>query len=446
MPYISNNNDDVRQMLETVGVSGIEALFHSIPENLRLTEELRLPPAMSEPELVRHLEALAHKNRTGCISFMGGGIYNHYIPPVVWTLAMRPEFVTAYTPYQAEVAQGTLQAIYEFQSHLCRLTGLDVANASLYDGATAAAEAATLAVGHTGRTRIIVSETVSPMYRHVLTAMTSGRGWEIVTIPAKDGVTDYTALSGIVDQQAACVIVAQPNFFGYLEEVEPVGRAIHNAGGLLVMVVDPISLGILKTPAEYGADVAVGEGQALGIPPNFGGPLLGIFAAKKEFVRRMPGRLVGRTVDAEGKTGFVLTLQTREQHIRRDKATSNICTNEALCATAATIYMSLMGKHGLPRVARLSTERAHFLADNVRRINGYRIWTSQPFFKEFVIETPLPPSRLITELSREGIAAGIDLGDLYPALNRHLLVAVTETVSSSDCDHFCEALAKVAAG
>jgi len=242
------------------------------------------------------------------------------------------------------------------------------------------------------------------------------------------------------------VIVAQPNFFGYLEEVEPVGRAIHNAGGLLVIVVDPISLGILKTPAEYGADVAVGEGQALGIPPNFGGPLLGIFAAKKEFVRRMPGRLVGRTVDAEGKTGFVLTLQTREQHIRRDKATSNICTNEALCATAATIYMSLMGKHGLPRVARLSTERAHFLADNVRRINGYRIWTSQPFFKEFVIETLLPPSRLITELSREGIAAGIDLGDLYPALDRHLLVAVTETVSSSDCDHFCEALAKVAAG
>jgi glycine dehydrogenase subunit 1 len=276
--------------------------------------------------------------------------------------------------------------------------------------------------------------------------MTSGRGWEIVTVPAKSGVTDYAALSGGIDQRAACVIIAQPNFFGFLEEIEPIEQAIHKAGGLLVMVVDPISLGILKTPAEYGADVAVGEGQALGIPPSFGGPLLGIFAAKKEFVRRMPGRLVGRTVDAEGKTGFVLTLQTREQHIRRDKATSNICTNEALCATAATIYMSLMGKHGLPRVARLSTERAHFLADKIRRINGYRIWASQPFFKEFVIETPSPPARVISELSRGGIAAGIDLGNFYPALDRHLLVAVTETVSFADCDHFCDALAKVAAG
>jgi len=433
-------------MLETIGVSGLEELFAPIPENLRNYGSMKLPAPLAEPELIRHLEDLSRKNNPGEISFVGGGIYNHYVPPAVWTLVMRSEFVTAYTPYQAEVAQGTLQAIYEFQTHVCRLTGMDVANASLYDGATAVAEAAMLAVNHTGRNRIVVSETVNPIYREVLAATLSGRDLEIITVPVDGNVTDYRRIGDYVDQNAACLILGQPNFFGYLEEIEPGQKAIHEAGGLLALVIDPISLGMLKTPAEYKADVAVGEGQGLGIPRNFGGPLLGLFTARQEYVRRLPGRLVGRTVDTDGKTGFVLTLQTREQHIRRDKATSNICTSEALCATAATVYMSLMGKHGLPRVARLSAERAHYLAEAIGALDGYKIWTDKPFFKEFVVETPVPPARIIAEMAAAGIMAGIDLSRFYPKLDHHLLVAVTEMNSFEDCDRFGKALSRLAAG
>ncbi len=446
MPYIPNSNTDIKKMLETIGVSGVDDLLAPIPENLRTTSALKLPEPMAEPELMRHMEELAQKNDTSEISFVGGGIYNHYVPPVVWTLAMRPEYATAYTPYQAEVAQGTLQAIYEFQSHLCRLTGMDVANASMYDGATAVAEAAMLAVHHTGRERIVVSETVSPLFREVLSSIISGRDLEVVTIPAAGNVTDFGKIGDYVDDRAACLILGQPNFFGYLEEIEIGEKAIHEAGGLMIMAVDPISLGMLKTPAEYNADIAVGEGQSLGIPRNFGGPLLGLFTARQEYVRKIPGRLVGRTVDTDGKTGFVLTLQTREQHIRRSKATSNICTSEALCATAATIYMSLMGKAGLPRVARLSAEHAHYLAEKIAAIDGYRIWTDKPFFKEFVIETPVPPAQIITEMAAVGIAAGIDLSRFYPDLDHYLLVAVTEMVSFEDCNRFRDGLTLLAAG
>lgn len=446
MPYIPNSPEDQKKMLETIGVSGINDLFAAIPSRLRLKQLLKLPEPYSEPELLRHLQEVASKNRLSEVSFLGGGIYNHFVPPVVWTLVMRPEFVTAYTPYQAEVAQGTLQAIYEFQTHICRLTGMDVANASMYDGATAVAEAASLAIAHTGRKKILISETVSPAYREVLQTTLSGRKVEIVTIPARETVTDWSQLGKNIDDKTACLIVAQPNFFGYLEEIEEAEKAVHKAGALLIMAVDPISLGILKTPAEYNADVAVGEGQPLGLPQSFGGPLLGFFACRKEFVRRLPGRLVGKTVDVEGKTGFVLTLQTREQHIRRDKATSNICSNEALCATAATIYMSLMGKQGLPRVARLCMERAHYLAQKVAGINGYSVWTKTPFFKEFVIKTPVPPAQIINESKKTGIGAGLDLGRLYPALNRHLLVAVTEMVSFEDCNRLIDCLSQLALG
>jgi glycine dehydrogenase subunit 1 len=446
MPYIPNSADDRQQMLEKIGVSSLDDLFAHIPEHLRLTGPLEMPPAMAEPELVKHLEHLAGKNQAGEQSFLGGGIYNHYVPPVVWALTMRPEFATAYTPYQAEVAQGTLQAIYEFQTHLCRLFGMDVANASMYDGATAMAEAAVLAVSHTRRPRIAVTDTVSPLYREVLVTMLSGRDIELVTIPARDNVTDAGRLNDYINDQTACVVVQQPNFFGYLEEISEAERAIHEAGGLFIMVTDPISMGLLKSPGEYKADIAVGEGQSLGIPQSFGGPLLGLFTARKEFVRKIPGRLVGRTVDTEGKTGFVLTLQTREQHIRRDKATSNICTSEALCATAATIYMSLLGKQGLVRLAQVCTERAHYLADTINALNGYRVWSTTPFFKEFVVETPVPPARIIAEMAKVGIAAGIDLGRFYPHLDHHLLVAVTEMVSFADCDRFGEALSHLAAG
>ncbi|MDD4053068.1 MAG: aminomethyl-transferring glycine dehydrogenase subunit GcvPA [candidate division Zixibacteria bacterium] len=444
MPYIPNSREDQKKMLDALGVSRIEDLFTPIPDNLRLKKPLPLPEPLAEAELVRHLEALASKNRPGCVSFAGGGLYNHFIPAAVWNLAERPEFSTAYTPYQAEVAQGTLQAIYEYQTHVCRLTGMDVANASMYDGATATAEAAMLAVAHTGRHRIVVSETVNPMYREVLATMAAARNAEIVVLPSNEGVTSADAMKRAINDQAACLILAQPNFFGMLEDLEAGEKAIHAAGGLFIMVFDPISLGILKTPAEYNADIAVGEGQSLGIPRSFGGPLLGIFACRQEFIRKLPGRLVGRTVDADGKTGFVLTLQTREQHIRREKATSNICSNEALCATAATIYMSLMGKQGLPRVARLATERAHYLADKIAALNKYAVRTNRPFFKEFVVDTPLLAKDIIATLGRSGIVAGIDLGRWYPAMDRCLLVAVTEMVSVADCDAYAGLLAQAA--
>jgi glycine dehydrogenase subunit 1 len=446
MPYIPNSEEDQKKMLEKTGAAGIDQLFSPIPEKLRLKKPPELPSPLSEPELVKHLEELSRRNNITRLSFLGGGVYNHFIPSVIGTLVMRPEFATAYTPYQAEVAQGTLQIIYEFQTHLCRLTGMDVSNASMYDGATAMAEAAIMAANHTGRNKIVVSETVNPLYRDVLQATVSGREMEIVTVPANGSITDYGAFNGGIDDEAACLIMAQPNFFGYLEEPAKGEKAIHDVGGLFVTVIDPISLGILKTPAEYDADIAVGEGQSLGIPRSFGGPLLGLFICRKEFVRRLPGRLVARTVDVDGRTGFVLTMQTREQHIRRDKATSNICTSEALCAAAATIYLSLMGKKGLPRVARLSTERAHYLAEKITRLDGFSVWSDAPFFKEFVIETPVPSTQMIAKMSEVGIAAGIDLGRFYPALDHHLLVAVTEMISFEDCDRLADYLARVAAG
>jgi glycine dehydrogenase subunit 1 len=444
MPYIPNSREDQKKMLEAIGAKRVEDLFTPIPDALRLKEPLPLPAPLAEAELVRHLEALAFKNRPGCLSFAGGGLYDHFIPAAVWNLAGRPEFLTAYTPYQAEVAQGTLQVIYEYQTHLCRLTGMDVANASMYDGATATAEAAMMAVAHTGRRRVVVSDTVSPMYRQVLATMAAARDVEIVVLPSHDDVTSPDALKTAMTDRTACLILAQPNFFGMLEEVNEAEKAVHAAGGLFIMVFDPISLGILKTPAEYNADIAVGEGQALGIPRNFGGPLLGLFTCRQDYVRRIPGRLVGRTVDVDGKTGFVLTLQTREQHIRREKATSNICTNEALCATAATIYLSLMGRQGLPRVARLATERAHYLADKIAALEGYAVRSRQPFFKEFVVETPRPAKEIIAALSKEGIVAGIDLSRWYPGMERRLLVAATETVSFADCDTFVVHLEKAA--
>ncbi|MCK5124948.1 MAG: aminomethyl-transferring glycine dehydrogenase subunit GcvPA [candidate division Zixibacteria bacterium] len=436
MPYIPNSEEDQKKMLDSVGVSSISDLFKIIPENLRLKELLDVPPALSEPELMRHLEEMAAKNRLSKISFTGGGIYNHYVPPVISSIVMRPEFATAYTPYQAEVAQGTLQVIYEFQTHICRLTGMDVANASMYDGATSMTEAAILASGYTKRNKIVISDTVNPHYREVMRSTISGLDLEIIILPSKNGQTDFNELEKMIDDSCACLILGQPNYFGYLEDLERGEKAIHDAGGLFITVADPISLGILKTPAEYNADIFVGEGQGLGLSQNFGGPLLGLFACKKKFIRKIPGRLAARTTDVDGKPGFVLTLQTREQHIRRDKATSNICTNEALCATAATIFMSMMGRQGIPRIARLSTERAHYLADKINDIKGYSVWNNSPFFKEFVVETPVPANEVIQGAAEVGVAAGIDLGRYYPGYENRLLIAVTEVNTFTDCDKF----------
>ncbi|UCG60939.1 MAG: aminomethyl-transferring glycine dehydrogenase subunit GcvPA [Candidatus Zixiibacteriota bacterium] len=425
MPYVPNTDNDRRMMLERIGVADIEELFSGIPEELRLKRPLDIP-STPEMTLLREIETLSNENNTGLICFAGGGLYDHFIPAAVGTIINRPEFMTAYTPYQAEVAQGTLQVIYEFQSHICRLTGMHVANASMYDGATAAAEAIILSTNVTRRGKVLLSETVSPLYREVIKTYLSGRDVELVTVPMKDGLTDVEGLISAIDDATACVLLAQPNFFGLLEEVEDVAEATHKVGGKLVMAVDPIAQAILKTPGEYGADIVVGEGQPLGMPVSFGGPLLGFFAAKKELVRYMPGRIASRTKDVDGKTGFVLTLQTREQHIRREKATSNICTNQALCATAASVYLTLLGKAGLEQVALLSAEKAQQTSQSLFELDGFEPYFKAPFVREFAVKTPVPAQKVILSLVKHGVLGGVNAGRWYKGLDNCLIVAVTE--------------------
>ncbi|UCD94826.1 MAG: aminomethyl-transferring glycine dehydrogenase subunit GcvPA [Candidatus Zixiibacteriota bacterium] len=445
MPYIPNTDDDRHRMLARIGVEKIEDLFRTIPENLRLRKPLNLPQPLSELELLREIESISGKNRGNLVIFAGGGVYDHFIPAAIETIVNRPEFVTAYTPYQAEVSQGTLQVIYEFQSHICRLTGMDAANASMYDGASAAAEAAVLSVAKTRRNKIVVSETVSPLFRKVIDTYLSGRDVETVAVPHSAGLTDFNLLEDSIDDKTACVILSQPNFFGMIEDAETASELIHRAGGLLVLAVDPIAAAILKTPAECGADVAVGEGQPLGIPLNFGGPLLGFFAVRKELVRQLPGRLAGRTVDEDGNTGFVLTLQTREQHIRREKATSNICTNQALCATTATVYMSLMGKKGLKQAALLSMAKAHDAAELIFADSDYKPYFKGDFVREFVVRTPLPAKELIEKMIAEkSILPGVNLGRFYPGMDDALLVACTEKRTDDEIAALGKALKEMA--
>ncbi len=441
MPYIPNTDDDRRVMLQRIGVTNIEELLKSIPQNLRLKSKLNLPEPLSEMELLREMETLSRENNSELVIFAGGGVYDHFIPSAMATILSRPEFFTAYTPYQAEVSQGTLQAIYEFQTHICRLTGMDVANASMYDGASASAEAAHLAVNHTRRNRILVSETVNPLFREVIRTYLSGLDIEIVIVPHRDGLTDFAKLPSLINDKTAGLVLAQPNFFGLVEDIEIGADMIHNAGGLLITAVDPISAVILKTPADCGADIAVGEGQPMGIPLNFGGPLLGFFAVKKELVRTVPGRLVARAVDEAGKPGFVLTLQTREQHIRREKASSNICTNEALCATTATVYLSLMGKQGLKRIALLNVEKSHQTADRICSIKGFTPYFKGSFVRETVIKTPVPAKELIdTVIEKNNILPGVDLGRFYPAMKDGLLIAVTEKRTDTEIENLIDAL------
>jgi len=425
MAYTSDTDADRKKMLEKIGVDSFEEIFRDIPEKLRLRQPLNIP-ALSELEVLAEIEHLSLENRPGSICFAGGGVYDHFIPAAVGALAGRPEFVTAYTPYQAEVAQGTLQVIYEFQTHICRLTGMDVANASMYDGATAAAEAALICTGVTGRNRMVVCGTVSPLVREVVEAYVRPREVEIVTVPFREGVTDLKGLAEALDDRTACVLVSQPNFFGQLEDVDRICDLVHTSGGKLIISVDPVVQALLKTPGEIGADLVVGEGQPLGIPLSFGGPLLGFFSARKELVRSLPGRIAARTRDLEGRTGFVLTLQTREQHIRRQKATSNICTNQALCATMASIYLSLMGKTGLKQVALLSAEKAQATARRISELDGFDLYFPGPFVREFTVRTPIPARRLILGLMPKGILPGVDAGRWYPGMEDCLVVALTE--------------------
>ena len=408
--YVPNTKKDQQELLKTIGKKSIDELFADIPEKVHFKGNIKLPKALSEPELLADLENLSKKNKSS-ENFLGGGSYNHFIPSVVKHIISRSEFYTAYTPYQAEISQGILQAIYEYQTMICELTGMDATNASMYDGATAMAEAALLACRATRRKEILVSKSVNPNYRAVLETYATGADLKVKT-------GDWQLATG----DTACYILQQPNFFGNIEEVSDLADKIHKNGSLFIVSADPISLGILKEPGDYGADIVVGEGQSLGNPQSFGGPGLGIFAVKQKYVRNIPGRVVGMTQDIEGKRAFCLTLQTREQHIRREKATSNICSNEALAALAATVYLSVMGKQGLRKVAELCLQKANYLKKKL----GDKVVFSSPSFKEFVVKTDKP--------------VGLDLAPFYPDLKGCRLICVTELVKKAALDKVAKEL------
>ncbi len=437
MAFIANSEQDRQQMLKAIGVKKFEDLIDYIPREIRVKGDLNLPPALSEYEITRLIEEYTEANRKG-VSFLGGGAYDHYIPAAVRHILLRPEFYTAYTPYQAEVSQGTLQAIYEYQSMICRLTGMEVANASMYDGGSALAEAVLMAASHTRKKKILLAGNINPNYWQIIRTYTSDVDIDLRTLPLKDGVIDRDKLEQLVDDDTAAVVVQNPNFFGLIERLDGVAELIHQHKGLFIEFVDPISLVLLKTPGELGVDIVVSEGQALGNALNYGGPYLGIFAARKSLIRKMPGRIVAMTNDLDGKRGFVTTLQTREQHIRREKATSNICTNSQLGALAALVYLSLMGKNGLKQVAEASFQKSHYLAEQISRLNGYRLKFTAPFFKEFVIETPVDPEVIIQKMLEKNIFAGINLARFK--MGDGLLVAVTEKRTREELDQYLEIL------
>ncbi len=447
MRYIPNTAAQRAEMLRTIGVPDAEALLDRIPSKARLGRELAVPAALAEGDLVAHVRTLAEQNAhaAGHVSFLGGGAYDHYVPSAINHLLLRSEFFTAYTPYQPEASQGTLRSIYEYQTMICELTGMDVTNASIYDGGSALAEAALMAHGVTEREQVVVSGAVSPLARRVVATYCSGPRLPIKTVPWADGVTDLDALRKAVTDKTAAVMVQYPNFFGCLEDLDAAARIAHDRGALFVVSIDPVALAVLRPPGEAGADIVVGEGQGLGNPVMGGGPYLGLFACRKELVRRMPGRLVGATVDTRGRRGFVLTLQTREQHIRREKATSNICTNVALVALGATIYLALMGKQGLQTVASLSTAKAHYAADALGRVPGVTRRFEAPFFKEFALRLPKAPDRVLRALRKRKILGGVALGQFDRTLRDCLLVAVTETRTRAEIDAYAEALASAVA-
>ncbi len=442
--YLPLTAADRQAMLAAIGAGATQELFADIPSGLRLAGRLDLPEALAEPDLVRHLQALAKKNASFAdyACFLGAGAYDHYQPSVVDHIIGRSEFYTAYTQYQPEIAQGYLQALWEYQSMICAITGLDVANASLYDGGTALAEAAMMACGATGRSEIVVGRTVHPGYRAVLATYGIDRDYRITEAGFEGGVTDLAALERLVTPATAAVIVQTPNFFGCLEDLQAAADLAHRQGALLVAAVDPISLGILEAPGLLGADIVVGEGQPLGLPVSFGGPYLGFFAAGEKLMRKMPGRIVGRTADFEGTGGFVLTLQAREQHIRREKANSNICSNEALCALAAAVYLSAVGPEGFRQVAELCLRKAHYAYDAL--VGGKcRPVFAAPFFKEFVVRPPAPASVVNQALLADKIIGGLDLGPHYPELDGCLLIAVTEKRTKEEIDRLVKGMEAV---
>jgi len=449
MPFIANTDADQAAMLAAVGVERVEDLFHDVPEAYRFPE-LNLPEALSELEVLRELASLANENEKldELTSFLGAGAYRHFIPTVVDFLSGRSEFYTAYTPYQPEVSQGTLQAVFEYQSMIAALTGMDASNASHYDGATATAEAVIMALNTVRgkRKRVILSPTLNPQYREVVRTYTQGMGLEIVGDQAGD--PDFHALLDMCEQNTACVVVQNPDFLGNVhspKEMQDLADAVHACGALLAVAVDPISLGLFTPPGQYGADIVMGEGQSLGIPLSFGGPYLGFFTMREKDVRKSAGRIAGETVDLDGRTGYVLTLSTRKQHIKRSRATSNICSNQALMALRAAIYLATMGKQGLRSVAEQCYHKGQYAATKIGMLPGYEIVNKGPFFKEFVVRCPLPVADVKAHLLLEwGIIPGYDLTQDYPELGECLLVCVTEMNTVEEIDALAEALAEAA--
>lgn len=444
MRYIPHTAEDVTQMLERIGVASLEDLFVEVPAAVRLQRPLNLPEPASETELLREFRALAVKNATpgNHLSFLGGGAYHHFIPAVVDMLVSRGEFYTAYTPYQPEISQGTLQAIFEFQTLICQLTGMDVANASMYDGASACAEAVLMAVRLTRRQRVLLSRGLNPRYRAVVATYCSYLGLDLVEVGVgADGRTDAADLARQIDDNTAAVVVGYPNYFGVIEDVAAMAELAHSAGARLVTAVsEAVALGLLKSPGELGVDIVAGDGQSLGLPLAFGGPYVGFFAVRQKDVRAMPGRLVGETTDLDGQRGFVLTLSTREQHIRREKATSNICSNQGLCALMTTIFMSLLGKQGLREMAEQNLAKAAYAREKIAALPGFGLVFNAPSFNEFVVRSKEPVAAVLARLEKAGILGGIPLGTDYPELADCFLVCVTEQNQRVEIDTLVAAL------
>ncbi|MGC4376537.1 aminomethyl-transferring glycine dehydrogenase subunit GcvPA [Fictibacillus sp. Mic-4] len=439
--YLPMTEQDKKEMMEAIGISSTEELFKDIPEEVRLKRSLEIEEALPEPELVKYMSQLAAKNMNtkDYTSFLGAGVYDHYTPSIVNHVLLRSEFYTAYTPYQPEISQGELQAIFEFQTMICELTGMDVANSSMYDGGTALAEAALLSAAQTKRTKIIVSKSVHPESRSVLATYAYGQNFEVVEVDTENGVTDLEELKQVVDDSTACVIIQYPNFFGQIEPLKEIEQIVHQEKGMFVVSSNPLSLGVLTPPGKLGADIVVGDAQVFGIPQGFGGPHCGYFAVTKKLMRKVPGRLVGQTVDENGKRGFVLTLQAREQHIRRDKATSNICSNQALNALAASVAMTALGKQGVKEIAMQNVQKAHYAKKTLAE-KGINVPFEGPFFNEFVVQFNRPIKEVNKKLLDHGIIGGYDLGKTYPELENHMLIAVTELRTKEEIDQLATVL------
>ncbi len=440
--YTANTPREMDDMLSTIGVRSVDELFADIKPS-HAPRSFRLPHGKSELEVTEHCQRLAAKNAAHLISFIGGGYYDHYVPAAVAALISRGEFSTAYTPYQSECSQGTLQALYEYQSAICALTGMEVANASLYDGGTALYEAAMMAIRLTQRHKIIMDGGLSPIYRKIVRTYTHNLHYRFEETPVVHGQSDRQEITRLLDQDTAAVILQNPNFFGAIDDHSDIIERAHRVGALAIESVYPISLGILKTPGEMGADIVTGEGQSLGLSLNFGGPYLGFMTARKKFIRAMPGRIVGETVDKNGRRSFVNTLQAREQHIRREKATSNICTNVSLCAVQALMYMSLLGREGFKELAQLNLDKAEFARQEIEKIPGVEVKRSSPTFNEFTVLLPKDADEVVAAMLAKGFVAGFPLGRYYQGMERYMIVAVTEKRTKEEILAYVKSLKEI---